>query len=195
MPGHVRMFAKGLSLNPGQPYLLPPPNNLPVPHQALPGQPLHLRRDAARPVPGRFRQRQRCQRLASRHEVPLDQTENFLRQQIRADVHVAGVAGAERQRMLGEAVLGHVGKGGRQNRAFGFAEWSWRRGVLVGVIRPPLGGGTRGRARPACQWTWFCAGWGMALCPLRKRSSRLPGFRELGEASQSPGGREDYKFC
>lgn len=101
-------------------YLLPPPNDLAVPHQPRPSQSLDLPAHA-----GYLSLRAMAEQLggaggeglALRDQVPTNQAEDAIGQQIRADVQVASVPGAEGQCLLGEAVGGHVCVGGGQEGA------------------------------------------------------------------------------
>lgn len=61
----------------------------------------------------------------------LDQAEGSLGHDAGANVEISGVAGAEGQRMLGEAVLGDMGVGGREDVALGSVESAWGRRVVV----------------------------------------------------------------
>lgn len=63
----------------------------------------------------------------------IDELEDSPREQIRRDVEVAGVAGAERERCLREAVGGDVSQGGRENGR-GFGGVGWWRGVGGGLV-------------------------------------------------------------
>lgn len=63
-----------------------------------------------------------------------DQAEGALGQQVRADVGVAGVAGAEGQGVLREAVLGHVRVGGGEDGLLARVEDARGRRVVVGVV-------------------------------------------------------------
>lgn len=74
-----------------------------------------------------------------------DEAEGTLGEQVRADVEVAGVAGAEGQGVLREAVLGHVLVGGGEDGLFAGVEDAGGRRVVVGVV------GARVRARA---WVW-----------------------------------------
>lgn len=67
------------------------------------------------------------------YEVVEDQVEGAFAEEVCADVQVAGVAGAEVEGFLREAVGGDMGESGREN--FCFAFWVGRRwAVFVGVV-------------------------------------------------------------
>lgn len=64
----------------------------------------------------------------------LDQAEGTLGHDVGADVEVAGVAGAEGERLVREAVLWHMTVGRRQNLPLGGFEGTQRGRVVVGVV-------------------------------------------------------------
>lgn len=66
--------------------------------------------------------------------MPADEAEDALGQQVRADVEVAGVAGAEGESVVREAVGGDVGVGGAQQGAFGRAKGALGWGTVVRVV-------------------------------------------------------------
>lgn len=102
--------------------------------ESLPGQTLHLlvnRLPLCLSAGAKDLGALGCQALPFRHQMILDQAEGSLGHDAGANVEVSGVAGAEGQRMLGEAVLGDMGIGGRKNVALGSVESTWRRWVVV----------------------------------------------------------------
>lgn len=122
--------------------LLPPVVHVPVPQQPLPGQAL----DAGGHGGGGTRALEdggaaRREGLPLRHEVVADEAEGALGQQVRADVEVAGVAGAEGQGVPREAVLGHVPVGGGEDGLLAGVEDAGGGRVVVGMV------GARARAR------------------------------------------------
>lgn len=134
------------SLACGETYLLPSPDDLPIAHQTLPRQPLHLGLGAERGALGCLEELTATGREgeALRGEVVADEAEDALGKQIGADVEVAGIAGTKHQGLLGEAVLGDMGVRGRQEGLFLLVERAGLVWVVVGVVR---GGTAAGRGR------------------------------------------------
>ncbi len=117
--------------------LLPPVVHISVAQQSLPRQPLHTRRYSGDVrIVGKDHLTPRRERLPLRHEVVLDQAEGAPGHQVGADVQVAGVAGAERQRVLREAVLGDVLVGGGEDGLLARVEDACGRRVVVGMVAP-----------------------------------------------------------
>lgn len=71
------------------------------------------------------------------------EAEDAVREDVGADVGVAGGPGAEVERPVGEAVLWDVGIGRGEDGALGGAEDGRRRRVVVGVVVPQGSGGNR----------------------------------------------------
>lgn len=136
------MYTQGLGT-----HLLPPPEDGRVPHEPRPGQRLYLPTDAGRGglAVGREQLRGATGKvLALGDEVPADEAEDALGQQVRADVEVAGVAGAEGEGVVREAVGGDVGVGGAQQGALGRAEGPLGWKMVVGVVGTGMGAGAVG---------------------------------------------------
>ena len=138
--------------------------NIPVRQQALPGQALdslghgqQLTPCAGRGVGGgsigathgRIEDlgAPRGEGLALGDKVVLDQAEGAFGHDIGADVEVAGVAGAEGERLVGEAVVGHMAVGGRQDLTFGGIEGARRGRVVVGVVAATIAPATKAGGR------------------------------------------------
>lgn len=81
----------------------------------------------------------RRQSLSLRDEMVSDEAEGARGEQVRADVEVAGIAGAERQRMRREAVLRHVFVGSGEDGPLARVEDAslGSRRVVVGMVGLP----------------------------------------------------------
>lgn len=78
------------------------------------------------------------QGLSLRHEVPLNQGEDSVGEQVGTYVEVAGIPGAEGEGLLCEAVLRNVCVGCGQDGALGGGKGSSGGGVVVGVVRAAI---------------------------------------------------------
>lgn len=135
------------------PYLLPPVVHVPVPQQPLPRQALDAGGHGGGTRVLEDGVAARREGLPLRHEVVADEAEGALGEQVRADVEVAGVAGAEGQGVPREAVLGHVRVGGGEDGLLaGVEDASGGGRVVVGMVGEPAEARARGwaRGRPDC---------------------------------------------
>lgn len=121
-------------------HLLQFPDDMFVAHEPLPRQQFDLcsHAEAVGLVALKHGPRLSGQGLPLRHEVPLDQGENPIGEQVGTYVEVAGIPGAEGEGLLCEAVLGDVWVGCGQDGALGGGEGSSGGGVVVRVVRAAI---------------------------------------------------------
>lgn len=102
-------------------HLLQFPNDMSVAHEPLPRQQFDLgsQAEALGLVVLEHSPRLSGQGLPLRHEMPLNQGENSVGEQVGTYVEVAGIPGAEGEGLLCEAVLGNVCVGCGQDGALG----------------------------------------------------------------------------
>lgn len=89
------------------------------------------------------------QTLTCGHQVVLDQAEDALGKDGRADVGISGGSGAQVECAVGEAVLRHMCVSGGENGALVGVETRRRRWVVVGVVFAWDG---------HCSWASACCG-------------------------------------
>lgn len=124
-------------------YLLPPANDCRVSHQPLPHQYLDPRPYTDPLLPAEQRRSPTSQGLPLRNHMPLYQTEDAMRKQIRADVQIPCVSRAQGQCLVRKAMVGNVRVCGGQDRALGEGEGRVRGWVVVRVVGSTKGGGSR----------------------------------------------------
>lgn len=122
-------------------HLLQFPDDILVAHEPLPRQEFNLGSYAESLGLITLRQcpRLRGQGLPLRHEVPLNQGEDAVGQQVGTYIEVAGIPGSEGESLLCEAVLRDVCVGCGQDGALGGGEGPRGVGVVIRVVGAAMG--------------------------------------------------------
>lgn len=121
-------------------HLLQFSDDLFVAHEPLPGQLFDLGSYAEALGLLALRQGPRLlgQGLPLRHEVPLNQGEDSVGEQVGADVEIASIPGAEGEGLWCEAMLRNVCVGCGQDGALDGGEGSSGLGVVIRVVRAAM---------------------------------------------------------